>query len=494
MWEHPSNATGIEADVRLSSKGFKHVPLELHDGDFEFIVGDQTYKCNSIVAEFLSPKISRLRQSDPSLFIYRLETEDCYCKFSEFLSLAFDSSLHVASENFNFFVSVSRELENEELFSQLVCSYISSTELTKSNAVKLLCMKQHVCSEGEDERELSFIASNFSEIEDLSSLEIPNFRRLLSHSSFRIESEDWLYNFISSLISNNESFSELLEFVHFEFLNDDSIEHFIKTSPSFIFSSLNLSIWNSLCCRLSQKVLISKSSCNLQEHRFGRVVLSDEIDRESKLRQQFETELSSLRATHSNLEKEKSRLESELRLEIESLRSEVDKLKRLKEFKYNGSNDFDGIISHLKRECGGNVHSKGVVNITASSTSYNQCHQLVDYGWNSYWYSSNSPNQWVCFDFKDKQVCLSGYTLRSDGEGGYLRRWSIEVSNDGSSWSSLDSRDTTDLCSNYKVKNYSCSNANNSFYRFIRIRQTGKNNGEGDCFHLSEIEFFGKLL
>ena len=39
-----------------------------------------------------------------------------------------------------------------------------------------------------------------------------------------------------------------------------SIEHFIKSSPSFIFESLNLPIWNSICGRLLEKPMIKTSS------------------------------------------------------------------------------------------------------------------------------------------------------------------------------------------------------------------------------------------
>ena len=288
-------------DLKLSSKGFQNFPFELHEGDFEFVIGNQIYKCNSIVAEFLSPKISKLRILDPSFSRYELEAQDLNSKFNEFISLVFDSHLHVGSKDFDFFVSVSKELENEEILSQLINSFISSTELTVSNAVKMLKLRQMICCEGEDEREISFIASKMSEIEDLCSLEIHQLRSILSHSSLRIESEDWLYNFISSLISKDKRFGELLEFVHFEFLNKDSIEHFIKSSPSFIFDNFNLPIWNSICLRLLEKPLIKSVSHNLQETRFGKVLLEDEVDKEVKQRKQTESELSSLRKNHEIL-------------------------------------------------------------------------------------------------------------------------------------------------------------------------------------------------
>ena len=53
---------------------------------------------------------------------------------------------------------------------------------------------------------------------------------------------------------------------------------------------------------------------------------------------------------------------------------------------------FDGIIGHLAKECGGNVHVKGVVNITSSSNAWNECHEVTDYGSNDRWYTEDDPN------------------------------------------------------------------------------------------------------
>ena len=113
-----------DVDLKLSSKGLNNLPFELYDGDFSFIVGDKDYKCHHVVAEFLSPKIGKLRVLDPSLCEYHMETEDVDCKFNDFISLALESRLHVEAKYFDFFVSVSRELENEELLSQLIDSYV----------------------------------------------------------------------------------------------------------------------------------------------------------------------------------------------------------------------------------------------------------------------------------------------------------------------------------------------------------------------------------
>ena len=47
---------------------------------------------------------------------------------------------------------------------------------------------------------------------------------------------------------------------------------------------------------------------------------------------------------------------------------------------FDGFGPFDGIISHLSKECSGNAHMKGVVNITASSSKHSQPHNIMDHG------------------------------------------------------------------------------------------------------------------
>jgi hypothetical protein len=42
-------------------------------------------------------------------------------------------------------------------------------------------------------------------------------------------------------------------------------------------------------------------------------------------------------------------------------------------FSFISGHPFVGIIAHLTKQCGGNVHDRGVVNITASTTS-GSCH------------------------------------------------------------------------------------------------------------------------
>jgi hypothetical protein len=127
--------------------------------------------------------------------------------------------------------------------------------------------------------------------------------------------------------------------------------------------------------------------------------------------------------------------------------------------------------------------------------SNNKCWEVANYGWNDYWASNNVPKSWICFDFKEKCVSLQNYILKSHNSGScFPIQWVIEGSNDGSTWKVLDNRNTRDLCGASRVKTYECSTSkSDEFFRFIRMKQTGKNSGNNDTLILTNIEFFGIL-
>ena len=75
----------------------------------------------------------------------------------------------------------------------------------------------------------------------------------------------------------------------------------------------------------------------------------------------------------------------------------------------------------------------------------------------------------------------------------YLKNWVIEVSNDGKNWEIIDDRNNDsqlnkpDAVANFEI------NQNDGFYRFIQLRQTGKNWGNSLCIMIRSLEFFGKI-
>jgi hypothetical protein len=61
---------------RLSARGLANVAVGGWSEDLSFIVGDHRYRCPSSVAQFLSPRVSKLHSIDATINELRLEIED----------------------------------------------------------------------------------------------------------------------------------------------------------------------------------------------------------------------------------------------------------------------------------------------------------------------------------------------------------------------------------------------------------------------------------
>ena len=94
--------------------------------------------------------------------------------------------------------------------------------------------------------------------------------------------------------------------------------------------------------------------------------------------------------------------------------------------------------------------------------------------------------------FKEKTVGLTKYSLMSHSSVYHLVQWVVEGSNDGTSWEELDKRNTRDLNGEFITKTYDCQGGKGKSFRYLRLRQTGKNACWTDDL-LFKIEFFGTL-
>ena len=157
-----------------------------------------------------------------------------------------------------------------------------------------------------------------------------------------------------------------------------------------------------------------------------------------------------------------------------------------------------GIISHLTRECGGNVHVKGVVEVTASSCFGEgwEAKNAVELGTDSRFCSKKEPNSWIQYDFKERRVSLTSYSIRSSAGPGFPRSWVLEVSNNGSegSWHVVDCRENNeDLKSQFVTRNFAIRDPARASFRFVRLRLTGKNHNGNDTLLITSFEVFGTL-
>ena len=175
-----------------------------------------------------------------------------------------------------------------------------------------------------------------------------------------------------------------------------------------------------------------------------------------------------------------------------------------REFVYDQVRPLEGIIAHLTREGGGNVYYKGIVSVTASSVYDNNRSRynpknVFDLGTDSAYISKNEKDSWICCDFKDRRVIPTSYSMRSyfGGPGAcHLKSWLLEGSKDGTenSWKEIDRRDNnSDMNTKHVTRNFKISRVPSEGFRFIRLKQTGKNHYGDHCLSLTSFEIFGTL-
>ena len=193
-------------------------------------------------------------------------------------------------------------------------------------------------------------------------------------------------------------------------------------------------------------------------------------------------------------------LRDELQGEIKRLDAAVkvatDPLPPGFQFAYDSSQPLKGIIAHLTSECGGNVHEKGVVEVTASSCHSGGAKCVAELGTGSFFYSENEKDSWIRYDFKDRRVAPTSYSIRTDNGLSHPKSWVLEVSNDGreGSWEVVDRRENnSSLNGKYLTGNFKINPSPITCFRFVRLRQTGPNHRGDNSLYLNSLELFGTL-
>jgi hypothetical protein len=292
------------------------------------------------------------------------------------------------------------------------------------------------------EREIEFCSSHFYEIDlkSIFSMSIELISNIISKESLQLKDEESLYEIISSKSKENEDsqFLSLFGFVRFEYLSTKSIESFISLINSS-FDFLTFPIWRSLCHRLSLSVSIDFSNPRFHE-KFSSVVCP-----------------------------------------------------------FVETSNLDGIISYLTKRFGGHVIDRNIVSITASSVGSPQCYpvrHVADFENQFFFCTKNEANSWICYDFKDMQIKVTHYSIRTirSSNTHHLRSWRLEGSNDGLKWVKIDDhQNDTSLNSQGAISTFSISEGFEEEFRMIRLRHTGKYSNDTDQLVVNAIEFFGVL-
>lgn len=474
-----------ETAIKLSSDGLKNiVPAACRaNSDFLFIFGEKEIKMNTIFAEFISPTVSRLHRTDPTIESIcfdeniiskrsikvntdQILTEDI---ISLLLQVATGHSIELNEEQGYKMRIISILLDNQELFLKINEIYPNESNIDFCIQDLLFYQQQsqsQSLSNFDYSNIINTIASQFYSINENKLLQLPKsiLYRIITNDNLKLKNEDSLFSFIQKIFlkySEEEeedyddseekismvSFYEAVEFLE---LSESKFEEFVRNFDS---NEMSKKLWHKLFpCFYINFNKSEKKKMVLNQQRY---------------------------------------------------------LAESRHFDYDGNTDhsFQGIIHKLTEEAGGNVNDKGVVKVSSSPTNGNEVisKHAVDFEDNEHYFQSkNEPNSWLMYDFQDSKVKPTHYSIRTRPDGGkgdnHPKNWVIEGSNteDDDDWVILDSRnditilDDSNASHTFEIQTQLESNES---FRYLRLRQTGPNTQTGNYYFLtlSALEYFGIL-
>lgn len=247
-----------------------------------------------------------------------------------------------------------------------------------------------------------------------------------------------------------------------------------------------------------------------------------QLEREAKIKESSHTrQVDEVSATLAHQARQISELQAadeSIAKEVSSLRGQkgtaggIEALRELFGVRHVEPSDgrpLGGIISYLTKKCGGNVHKQKVVAVTSSrSRTGKDAHtarNAVDLEATSVFCSPcrdpkadipDAPNNWICYDFKERKVLPTHYSIRSfvDGDAwvyqGFMKSWRIEVSMNGDGWTVIDKRDNNSLLHRQGVV-ATFEVERKERCRFVKLVQIGRNTHGDDMLCICAFELFG---
>ncbi|KAK8857589.1 hypothetical protein M9Y10_015994 [Tritrichomonas musculus] len=429
----------------LSLENMQRISFSRYDKDFTFIVDGKRYETSRFVADLVSPKIMNYHYQDESINEYILNinkqgesnTEPDY--FSEFLNLVTFKSVNIDEKRANVFSEYFLQLGNFEEYFKLQPYFFDN--LTTSNVVSRLntiSKKAHLIDFSPVKKMIDFCSEHFDEIphNELFETEMTTIEEIIKNEKLKLESEDSLVEFLIELYERKKESAFLFEYVYFNEISKETIEKFVD---AFSIEYMTSGVWKSISMKLTES----------NKRRYADQKATNKIQ---------------------------------------------DKKSAEKTFLFEGQN-FNGIVKYLTDKTGGNIHDNGTIEVTANLVlGSSHPRNLFDFNSSNAYQADgeSSQNAEVCFDFKNRRIQLTSYSIKTDGCR-HLRNWVVEVSNDCSRWEVVDQHSNDQ---SLNIEGQVCTfntRVLDSFSRFVRLRTTGPNSSNDYYTFFYNIEFYGKL-
>lgn len=462
-------------NFKISAGGLKNIILNnSFDDEFTFIIGNEEIRMKKIFADFISPRISRIHQADPTIDSFCFDnciTEKQKAKIAEifptkllrkFEEISRGNPIEVDSETSEKLLILSVILDNSEIYDGMNDLFPIEISKTKIDFIlqflQLFEASKTTFSSFNPTKFYDIISSNFHSIEENQLLQLPKtvIYEIISNKHLKVKSEDSLFDFINKFFENDEDDDDdendefdiisFYEKIDMKYLSKEKLNEFLD------------------------RIKISKITSNLWQNVKHFISI---VNPESR----------------------------------ENIKNETRYVKQYSEVTFSGSQDdrFKGIISKLGNGNAKSAYENKIIDITASSYHNDSLHpsKALEYENNDYYHSLDNGNycneghiEWLCVDFKERKVKPYHYSIKSYPRGGHnLQNWVLEGSNDGESWKDLDTQNgNKSLDGSNKANTFEVPNSqNNKFYRYLRIRQTGVNTGNDYKLIITSLEYFGLI-
>lgn len=449
------------------------------ENNFFFKFGEYQVVMDVFLAEFISPRVSHLRQTDPTINSINLINGQNNEKFKEifdiefvnvFITICKGEEITIDQGMIEKVLILSIILDNSYLYEEMNKLY--SIEDNKEEELQINYYIQYLmlydnnnsneeCYDKYNDKIIEFISSHFYLIDQNKLIKLPKnvLYSIINNDKLKLKDEDSLFEFIEKLFSNDNDTDEetkeiskmsFYELIEFPFLSEMK---FIMLIENIDYNKISYKLWYEMKLCFYNEYQNNKARINSNRY-------------------------------------ENNQTQTQNKIQIIS-------------YDNDANNRFKGIIYKL-HDCNPSSSNNGkIINITASSLSGNNNNykpeNVIDYEFiDSAFYSKNEKNSWIKFDFKERKVKPSAYSIRSNNWGGvghwHPQHWVIEGSNDDNEWTVLDSH-TNDhsIDDQSKSNTFLIQTENNTFYQYLRLRQRGLNTADNDALIISAFEFFGAI-
>ena len=104
----------MSQSIKLQTSAILHIPLNIYDKDFTFIVNGESFHVNKFVADLLSQKVSKYHSVDPTINEIIINTKN-RGNFEKFLQLQNFEEICLSEEEMKFNCEIIKQLETSTI-------------------------------------------------------------------------------------------------------------------------------------------------------------------------------------------------------------------------------------------------------------------------------------------------------------------------------------------------------------------------------------------